>query len=93
MIAPEIILFPYIKLPETGSRMPSMSTGGLAMNLIINTLVAVSSVGIIISGVGIGRIIEPPSERNTKTTFHDALLPTLTLNQSRTIQLDWYCIN
>jgi hypothetical protein len=43
------MLLPYIKLPETGSRIPSISTGGAAINAIINTLVAVRRVGIITS--------------------------------------------
>jgi hypothetical protein len=47
--APEMMLFPYIRLPDTGSRIPSMSTGGAAINAIINTLVAVSRVGIMIT--------------------------------------------
>jgi hypothetical protein len=33
--------------PETGSRIPSISTGGAAMNAIIKTEVAVKKVGII----------------------------------------------
>ncbi|XLU98539.1 hypothetical protein S245_012879, partial [Arachis hypogaea] len=33
--------------PETGSRIPSISTGGAAMKAIINTEVAVNKVGII----------------------------------------------
>jgi hypothetical protein len=33
--------------PETGSRIPSISTGGAAMNAIIKTELAVNKVGII----------------------------------------------
>ena len=47
IIAPEMMLLPYSKEPETGSRIPSMSTGGAAMKAIINTEVAVNRVGII----------------------------------------------
>ena len=47
IIAPEMMLLPYISEPATGSRMPSMSTGGAAMKAIINTEVAVNRVGII----------------------------------------------
>jgi hypothetical protein len=47
MIALEIILFPLRKEPETGSRIPSISTGGAAMKAIINTEVAINKVGII----------------------------------------------
>jgi hypothetical protein len=45
--APEMMLFPYIKEPATGSRMPSMSTGGAAMKAMMKQVVAVSRVGII----------------------------------------------
>ena len=45
--APDIILFPYINEPETGSRMPSMSTGGAAMKASIKQVVAVNKQGII----------------------------------------------
>jgi hypothetical protein len=45
--APEIMLFPNKSDPETGSRIPSISTGGAAINAIINTEVAVNRVGII----------------------------------------------
>jgi hypothetical protein len=44
-----MILFPYNKLPATGSRIPSMSTAGAATMAIIKTVVAVRSVGIIIT--------------------------------------------
>jgi hypothetical protein len=44
-----MILFPYRRLPETGSRIPSMSTGGAAMNAIMKTEVAVSKVGTMIT--------------------------------------------
>ncbi|XLS55119.1 hypothetical protein HN51_004874, partial [Arachis hypogaea] len=39
--------FFLIRDPETGSRIPSISTGGAAMKAIINTEVAVNKVGII----------------------------------------------
>jgi len=45
--APEMMLFPYKREPDTGSRIPSMSTGGAAINAMINTEVAVNKVGII----------------------------------------------
>jgi hypothetical protein len=45
--APDMMLFPYIKLPATGSRMPSISTGGAAMNAMIKHVAAANSVGII----------------------------------------------
>jgi hypothetical protein len=35
--APEMMLLPYNKEPETGSRIPSMSTGGAAMNAMMKT--------------------------------------------------------
>ena len=44
--APDMILFPQ-EDPATGSRIPSMSTGGAAMNASMNAVVAVSKVGII----------------------------------------------
>jgi len=47
IIAPEIILFTLSKEPDTGSRIPSLSTGGAAMKALINTEVAVIMVGII----------------------------------------------
>jgi hypothetical protein len=40
-------LFPYISDPDTGSRIPSISTGGAAMKATMNTEVAVKRVGII----------------------------------------------
>jgi len=40
-----MMLLPYNKEPETGSRIPSMSTGGAAMNAMMNTEVAVKRVG------------------------------------------------
>jgi len=42
-----MMLFPYSREPATGSRIPSMSTGGAAMKAMMYTVVAVSSVGII----------------------------------------------
>ena len=42
-----MMLFPYIKEPATGSRIPSISTGGAAINAIIKQVVAVNNVGII----------------------------------------------
>jgi hypothetical protein len=41
------MLLPYIKEPATGSRMPSMSTGGAAMKAMMKQVVAASRVGII----------------------------------------------
>ena len=43
------MLLPYISDPDTGSRIPSMSTGGAAMKAMMNTEVAVSRVGIMIT--------------------------------------------
>ena len=40
-------MFPYISDPDTGSRIPSISTGGAAMKATMNTEVAVNKVGII----------------------------------------------
>ncbi|EGJ32558.1 hypothetical protein LYNGBM3L_12870 [Moorena producens 3L] len=45
--APEMMLFPYIREPATGSRIPSMSTGGAAMKAMMKQVVAASRVGII----------------------------------------------
>ena len=45
--APEMMLFPYSNEPATGSRIPSMSTGGAATNAIKKQVVAASNVGII----------------------------------------------
>ena len=45
--APVMMLLPYIRLPATGSRMPSMSTGGAAMKAMMKQMVADSRVGII----------------------------------------------
>jgi len=45
--APDMMLFPYIKLPATGSRMPSISTGGAAMNAMIKHVAAANKQGII----------------------------------------------
>jgi len=42
-----MMLFPYIKDPDTGSRMPSMSTGGAPMNAMMKQVVAASRQGII----------------------------------------------
>jgi len=42
----EIILFPYIKEPETASLIPSKSVGGAAINAKIKQIVAVKTVGI-----------------------------------------------
>jgi hypothetical protein len=44
-----MMLLPYSNDPETGSRIPSMSTGGAAMNAMMNTEVAVNKVGIMIT--------------------------------------------
>jgi hypothetical protein len=41
------MLFPYMSDPATGSRMPSISTGGAAIKAIRKQVVAVSNVGII----------------------------------------------
>src|SRR4028118_1376661 len=45
--APEMMLLPNIKLPATGSRIPSMSTGGAAMKAMMKQVVAANRVGII----------------------------------------------
>ena len=42
-----MMLFPYNREPDTGSRIPSISTGGAAMKAMMNTEVAVNRVGII----------------------------------------------
>jgi hypothetical protein len=42
-----MMLLPYIKEPATGSRIPSISTGGAAMNAMMKQVVAVNKVGII----------------------------------------------
>ena len=45
--APDIMLFPYMREPATGSLIPSISTGGAAMNAVIKQIVAASRHGII----------------------------------------------
>jgi len=45
--APDMMLFPYNKEPATGSRIPSMSTGGAAMKARIKQVVAANRQGII----------------------------------------------
>ena len=45
--APDIMLFPYRSDPATGSLIPSMSTGGAAINAVTKQMVAASRVGII----------------------------------------------
>ena len=45
-IAPEMMLLPYISEPATGSRMPSMSTGGAATKAMRKQVVAAKRVGI-----------------------------------------------
>lgn len=47
--APDIMLLPNSRLPATGSRMPSMSTGGAAMKAITKQMVAASKHGIMIT--------------------------------------------
>ena len=42
-----MMLFPYMSEPATGSRMPSMSTGGAAMKATMKQIVAANRVGII----------------------------------------------
>ena len=42
-----MMLFPYIREPATGSRMPSMSTGGAPMNAMMKQVVAARRQGII----------------------------------------------
>ena len=42
-----MMLFPYKKDPATGSRIPSISTGGAAMNAIMKHAAAVNNQGII----------------------------------------------
>ena len=44
--APEMMLLPYMKEPATGSRIPSISTGGAAINATIKHAAAVSRHGI-----------------------------------------------
>ena len=44
--APEMMLLPHISEPDTGSRMPSMSTGGAATKAVMKQIVAASNVGI-----------------------------------------------
>ena len=43
--APEIMLFPYNREPATGSRIPSISTGGAARNAVMKHEVAARRVG------------------------------------------------
>jgi hypothetical protein len=38
-----MMLFPYIKEPATGSRIPSISTGGAAIKAMMKQVVAVNS--------------------------------------------------
>jgi len=45
--APEMMLLPYMSEPATGSRMPSMSTGGAATKATMKQIVAANRVGII----------------------------------------------
>jgi len=45
--APEMMLLPYMNEPATGSRIPSISTGGAAMNAMMKHVVAASKQGII----------------------------------------------
>jgi hypothetical protein len=45
MIEPVIILLPYNNEPATGSRIPSISTGGAAMKPMMKQVVAVNNVG------------------------------------------------
>jgi hypothetical protein len=45
--AAEIMLLPYSNEPLTGSRMPSMSTGGAAIKAMVKQMVAASKQGII----------------------------------------------
>jgi hypothetical protein len=40
-----MMLFPYNNEPDTGSRIPSISTGGAAINAIMKTEVAVKNAG------------------------------------------------
>jgi len=42
-----MMLFPYMSEPATGSRMPSISTGGAATKATMKQMVAANSVGII----------------------------------------------
>ena len=42
-----MMLLPYMSEPATGSRIPSMSTGGAAMNATMKQMVAANRVGII----------------------------------------------
>jgi hypothetical protein len=42
-----MMLFPYMNEPATGSRIPSISTGGAAMNAMIKHVVAAKRHGII----------------------------------------------
>ena len=42
-----MMLLPYMSEPATGSRIPSISTGGAATNATMKQMVAASSVGII----------------------------------------------
>jgi len=45
--APEMMLLPYNKEPATGSRIPSISTGGAAINAIMKQVAAARRHGII----------------------------------------------
>jgi len=45
--APDMMLFPYNKEPDTGSLIPSISTGGAATNAVIKQMVAARRHGII----------------------------------------------
>lgn len=45
--APEMMLFPYRREPDTGSLIPSISTGGAAMNATVKQMAAANKQGII----------------------------------------------
>ena len=45
--APDMMLFPHMRDPETGSLIPSMSTGGAATKAVTKQMVAASKQGII----------------------------------------------
>jgi hypothetical protein len=47
LTAPEMMLLPYMSEPATGSRIPSISTGGAATKAVMKQIVAASRVGII----------------------------------------------
>ena len=68
------MLFPYMNEPATGSRIPSISTGGAAINAMMKQVAATSRVGIMMTPNHPTYNLLFVDVTQSQNTFHELLL-------------------